>query len=477
MYEYITNGPIKLNYGHLSPLKVISAVGLCLAVLLLSYSNGTFYPLILITVFFSIGVLILHIAGLANSEQLKAFVITFSLCLFFSGITQTYSFLLFNQLTQSDAKTFYLISSNLTNSLDWEVMRLVTDAPLASFLWNKVYKLAGFWGMDNGPWIGLIVNSFTMGLAASITVQIAEIIHGKEKAKIASVSFLFAFCPIFWLFGSIFLRDCFILLMNVILIYGIVKVLYKFSITNLCFAVIASIVAYFAYLNLRPEFAVTVPLVAILALIAWNRKTSGFSRAALGIFLMGSVTATIIVLNNPIYESIQSVSSQLIQFRQSYEEQINQKGLAYNLIIDRGILIRLIGGSIYLHVFPIPFWNGFNFDAQPYFWLKSLMALYMVYLTPRGLSGILISLKNNINGRDLSHLHIFITAYLIVGILMVVLSTLETRHYGIFIPYLILMSVVPNINNQNHKYLILSTTVLWIIFVVLVNSLWLTNSL
>lgn len=51
------------------------------------------------------------------------------------------------------------------------------------------------------------------------------------------------------------------------------------------------------------------------------------------------------------------------------------------LIVSQPLPIRLVLGSVYLFVFPIPVWSGFQLEsAYPLF--KSLNAIYFYFLLP-----------------------------------------------------------------------------------------------
>src|SRR6185436_14029906 len=62
-------------------------------------------------------------------------------------------------------------------------------------------------------------------------------------------------------------------------------------------------------------------------------------------------------------------------------EQGEEQSLGNKLIVNQAPPVRLVLGSAYLFVYPIPFWAGFK-EASSYHKFKSLNVLFMYAITP-----------------------------------------------------------------------------------------------
>ena len=149
----------------------------------------------------------------------------------------------------------------------------------------------------------------------------------------------------------------------------------------------------------------------------------------------------------------------------SIQQDSNSLGMLY--IVNQPILIRLIFGSIYLFLFPIPFWSGFQLESA-YSLFKSFNAIYFYFLTPLFLYSITLLLQ--IENRRRVIVFLFITS--LSFIITIALTSLETRHFGAFLSPIILFCLLPDLTIKLHRKrnLLFLISYLFIIFVI--HSAW-----
>jgi hypothetical protein len=116
-----------------------------------------------------------------------------------------------------------------------EEIRTVIEAALPVVIWRGLYALGSALGFDNGPWLGVLFNSFLVGLSGSLTVRTGRLFFGKDAWRLQLIGTLFASCGLFWLFGAIFVRDSFSLVLNALVLYAFVRTLVAPCSKNLLF--------------------------------------------------------------------------------------------------------------------------------------------------------------------------------------------------------------------------------------------------
>ena len=118
-------------------------------------------------------------------------------------------------------------------------------------------------------------------------------------------------------------------------------------------------------------------------------------------------------------------------------------------------------GSLYMNIFPIPLWGYFTPLYGEYHWIKGYHGFYMVAIVPFGIVAIYNVLKRQIRGESGLSTHIYLTLTTICGLLAVVASSLETRHYGLFLPGLLILAVLPDYKSLDIRAQLRFCCIVW----------------
>ena len=242
----------------------------------------------------------------------------------------------------------------------------------------------------------------------------------------------------------IHLRDSFVLLFVSILVIGWVKYLIKPEgvIGLLRLAVLNGILVFLLYYT-RAEY-VLVPLALFIAFMV-SRYLSNKKQRITGSSILLSIVFFMMIFQvlseSEIYINLlQSGSGDYLKL--SAEEHAGTGSLGYSLIVNQNIIVRLVLGSIYLFIFPIPFWNGFQIESA-YQLFKTCNVIYIYFILPLFFLGIYLIIKDK-SYRTVHNLFFLIS---FIGFtLSVAVTSLENRHWGAFIPILLLICIIPDLN-------------------------------
>ena len=410
--------------------------------LLIMLANWTMTPLLYVVLFFTLGSILCRIFG--KYEQ-RSFGSIFALCVFAMGLSQSYAQALFGQIqTTPDAIWLYGISSGDLIHDDVSITRFYTDGSLTVHIWNILYTVNSWIGFENKPYIGILFNSLLVGLSTGLTTRTARYIYGSDTKKLELLEILLATCGMFWLFGAIHIRDSLVLFLIILMIYGFVRILSLFTLHS--FLVLTSILAFVLTLlpYVRDEAIPLIIILCMMGLVVWacNRPKTRFSSLLLSGFIF------FIFFSDPILQYITSTSEHIVRIREFYTQSIlssgEGSGLAYAWVVDQPFVIRLVMGSLYMNIFPIPLWRYFTPLYGEYHWIKGYHGFYMVAIVPFGIVAIYNVLKRQVRGESGLSIHIYLTLATIFGLLAVVASSLETRHYGLFLPGLLILAALPD---------------------------------
>lgn len=411
--------------------------------LLIMLANQTMVPLLYVVFSFSLGAMLCRIFG--KHEQ-RSFGSTFALCVFVTGLSQSYAQALFGQIqTTSDAIYLYRFSTEPgIQQYAISELRSYTDGSLSVLLWNILYLVNSQIGFENKPYIGTLLNSFLVGLSAALTTRTARFIFGSDTRKLKLLEILLATCGMFWLFGAIHIRDSFVLFLTTLLMYGFIRILSCFVLRNVfVFMFILASVSVSMY-YIRDEI---IPIIAVLCVIGFMIWAICIQRISFHAMFLMSFLLFIPFLYSAIHY-IPYTLEYMAQIREFYTQHIlnsgGGSGLAYYWVVDQPVIIRLIMGSLYMSIFPIPLWGYFTPLYGEYHWIKGYHGFYMVAIVPFGIVAIYNVSKQLVRGESGLSPHIYLVLSTILGLLAVVATSLETRHYGLFLPGLLILAALPD---------------------------------
>lgn len=404
-------------------------------------------PFLVSLILLFLGYVLLRLLGVYKKNQIHPFIVTFSLCWFWAGIAALYAnFLNDSFQNTSDPAWFYEFVSG-DNIIGLSGLSSSVENGGSILTWKIFYIIFDFFGFTNGRYIGIAVNSSFIAYTAVVGVEVVKRIFGDDNHRIRRLSIFFFICPIFWLFGAIHLRDASILLAVSLLVLIWIIYFKRPTSSNFIKLTLSTIIAFLVFGLLRTEF-VFVPLAMIFAGVFAIIIDSSASRIKI------IIVALLVALPVAIYLFV-SMQSEIFQIVISGNESYNNLGsqesgdtsLGSRLITSASIPTRLILGSAYLFIFPIPFWSGFQFESV-YHLFKSLQALYMYGITPLFILAVWKVIRYK-NFRTIPHLFLL---FLSIGFtLAIAFTSLETRHFATFLVPILILSSSPDLTQKEVK--------------------------
>lgn len=440
-----------------------------LGMLLISSVNHTLAPLILVPFSCGLGLTLSRILG---KEARRTFHLSFALCILVTGLSQLYAQVVFGQIqTTPDALRYYNLATETSEGESLVYLERVVNAPLVVLVWDYLYNFAAKFGVGNAPWIGTLFNSFLVGFSGSMTVQAGRYIFGQDAVRLRFLGSLFAGCGIFWLFGALHMRDGFTLFLNCLFLYSFVRALALPRIYNFLLVGITVFLMTWAMIYIRIDHLPMIPLLCMLGMVSWTRRRFGGAR--LFVLILVGLIFTVVLLN-VLAPYFWLASQYVIGGYESYKvaSELAGKGLGYTAIVGQPLPVRLLTGSIYLHIFPIPLWAYFTTTLGEYHWIKGYQGFFLVAIVPFGLVGIYTALKQAIRGGPNAPPLCFLTLFTISTTLAVVATSLETRHHGQFFPAFLMLSALPNYRSSRTHSQLKLCCVIWYGAVVAIHLLW-----
>ncbi|MEI6628904.1 MAG: hypothetical protein WCN27_05855, partial [Alphaproteobacteria bacterium] len=400
-----------------------------------------------VAIFFILGRLLIECLNASFLER-RAYTLTFSVCLFWASISALY-LMVFNDDFQrnNDAAHFFEFAS-AGAEIPLSQMPFLTDGFGAVYLWRCFYDFFSYLGFQKEPYIGVLVNIVCVSITAVITLKIAKKIFGEDNARLNQLIIMLACCGYFWFFAAIHMRDCYVLLLVTMFFYWWVSYLTKPSFSRLLMLIGLSLIGSYIFLTLRDEFFY-IPLGMALAAVSATRLASNKSRKA---YLLYFVSLIAILLLSIWFSDLLSEILKLIKvggnsYTQLGLSESDEHSIGSQLILKQPPWIKVILGSGYLFLFPIPFWSGFQLETA-YSLLKSLNVIFMYFLIPL-IALAAIRLRQD---RRLRTVPVVFLIFMVAEFTFVTAcSSLETRHFGVCIVALLLLGLIPDLRNPSER--------------------------
>lgn len=412
-------------------------------------------PMVVAGVFYGVAYLVLSLTRLGGRSELAIFNRTFAVGWVVAGVAAIYAnhFHDAGQL-YSDAGSFYeMAASQQAGDLSLIELQLMHEGALAIVLWAAVYDFFATLGFPRERYVGIIVNVTAVAVTAVVTLKMARLVYGDDPYRFRRLTLLFSACGLFWLFAGIHIRDSIVLLAVTLLAYAWLKFLSKPNFgMSLLKITGASLLAGSSLVFLRGDF-VFVPIamaVAAIASLLLGRVNRRRRRIAYGMAAVG--IAVIIILFSIFGDSMLYI---LLRGNEGYAElaaeESSADSLGLSLIINQALPIRILLGSGYLFLFPIPFWSGFQLDSA-YALFKSFNVIFIYFIIPLLLMTVWQLWKRN----ESRSAFLLFLLFLSLGFTMAIAGTsLETRHFGVFLPSMFLLALLPDlrekINLKNYR--------------------------
>ena len=373
--------------------------------------------------------------GPAKTEQRSAYVQTFSAAVLAIAIARTMAVFFDDQLqNSSDAGSFFQAAAFVLRETDIYEVRLIINGWGAVWLWSEFYRIAHLFFPSPTPLVGLSVNALVLALGGAILVDAATVLARAVGGAPRVTKRLYVWCFLFWLFASFHLRDAMTVFLTIVTLRVWLWLYERHSVMRWCLATALSAGLFWAIGTIREESTSIIVVTVIVGVAGLLSRTSGALRLIITLFGL----LALFVSYQVVYVRLMGAADILKFYQEGYQFDLGDQSLGNRLIISRSTPVRSVLGFAYLHVFPIPAWNGFTLGS-PYYWFKSLQLLHMAMLLPAAIAGALALARRKTEER--SYLILLVGVYVVISV-AVGLSSLETRHSSQVIPCLMLLAAV-----------------------------------
>jgi len=435
------------------------------------YANSTFSALIVGLLFLACGWLIISLFP-GRRHEMRAFLLTYAIGVLGGGLAQCYSLYLFHS-PENFSDAVYFLGSVSPKPPFRQLAEIPTDNLLAIWTWQQLYIVTWWFGLKFGPYTGVMFNALVMGLSGSITVAIARELFGDDSWRLRRVGTLFAFCGLFLLFGSIMLRDSFVVLVNALWLWGIVRWLVRPSGRTAVAAAIVTGVAMYAMLFLRSEVVILFGAYLFLAITCWivSRKLN-WTRVVLVVAFLGALPIAGSYLIEYVLEFRDAQASGQEHYTLLSGTEASQNSLGTRLVANQPQPIRLIMSTGTMLINPIPLWRDFSAGAQEYQLLLGYHGIYQVLVLPFGFAGIFGAFRLlRTEGRRAIPL-LFLAIYLFVSLAAVAASSQTERHLGQFMAALLILAAVPDTREKSERKRTRKIVMRWLVGVIFIHVAW-----
>ncbi len=435
------------------------------------FANQAIQPIVAAFIFYIAGLGSLFLPRFGGHHERRIYTRVFAVGFVMAGISSVYRIVLGDM--QGDALNFYEVSSNVMVSLTLVDLQAMFENALPILLWGFVYDFFDALGFPREQYIGILFNVLVVAITGVIALKMTRQVYGFDFYRFKRLTLLFSACGLFWVFAGIHLRDSMVLLAVTALTYSWLYFLSKPDLGVRLLQLIGfSLLASLFFGFLRTEFMfvpIALVIAGVAALMVGLKK--GRRIVAYLVVLVGlAVSAWLVVYFG---EDIQLM---LVSGNENYNKmsliESADESLAMALIVTQPVPIRLFLGSIYLFVFPIPFWSGFQLESA-YQLFKSFNVVFFYFVIPLLVMTVLQLVKDKTQHSSMLVFLLFVS----LGVTVVIAgSSLETRHHGAFFASIFVLALLPDLRArtvwQNYKQL----SMVMLTGVAVVHLYWLYNA-
>ncbi len=437
-----------------------------------AYANNTIEAVLVALFLLLIGMALVALVFSNRKPEMRAFLLTFAVCIFVGGLAQVYSLAAFNKVQSTiDANGYFWRIS--PKPPFWTLATApYSDSPLATVIWQQIYKVTWWLGFKFKPYTGVMLNSLVMGLVATLIIQITRELFGEDTWRLRRVGTLVAANGLFILFGSLLLRDCFVTFFVTLMLWGIIHWLVRPNFGSLLFAAILFSVSIWAMGNLRHEAVSLLALYGVIAFLFWIIRRLGYSSLIITILIL------VIVLVGGSYlasylQDIQGIQTlELMKYNSLATSTHASDSLGLRFIYNQPLPIRIIVGSITLLLPSIPLWAHFNFNSFDYHWIKGYFGIYQMLVMPLVFAGALTILRSFYKNLKQILPFMLLLLFFLINLVAVTATSLEQRHFGQFMAAVVILAILPDIRNLSTKKELKVISLFWFSGIGLVHLVW-----
>ena len=454
------------------PFFVPSLIFFSIGSLVHIFSYNSLQPLLVGGVFGLVGYFIFSATPARGYYELAAFRLVFSVFWFWAAIAAVYA----NQLDDpnqnySDAVSFFELAAGRASGLSLERISRITEGSGAIVLWRFIYDGFADFGLEKRRYIGITFNVFLLAVTSVFGLKMVKAIFGYDVKRLQLFTIIFASCGIFWLFAAIHLRDSTVVFLVTALSLYWVKFLVNPNAGNTIKVVIANIISFGVFSFFRADF-LFVPLCMLLAgtvAIALGRyhKTNRKLVVLIPTIIIG-MPLLAYLFSTMGSELVYTLEKGNISYFNHSVETGQKDSLGMSLILGAPPYVRLVLGPVYLLIFPIPFWSGFLSESA-YHLYKSFNVLFMYFWLPL----LFVSLRKLFDSRSLRTPPVLFLFACFVGFtIATAMTSLETRHFGVFLPLGLVLSMLADMRSRKEKREYKKVLTIFISAMFLVHASW-----
>ncbi len=463
---------VPIRAGLSGRVNVVTVGMFYLAAIVNAFSYMSLAPILVAAIFFLSIYSLLIVSPLGGLPERRMFCRVFSVGFFMAGIAAIYA----NQFQDagqlfSDPAGFFNMATSDARGLSMIQIQVAHEGALGIVLWRSVYDFFAALGFEKARYIGTTVNITAVSLTGVIGIKVIRQLFGNDDYRFRRLTLLVSACGLFWLFAGIHLRDSVVLLAVSVLFYAWLTFMMRPDIGLRLGLIIGWSFLGLLFLGfLRGEFVFVPVAMAFAAIIALylGRIEPRRRFVVYGLMVLGAFAAM------TLYQAYGAELQNVINLRQAgYTDLANAQqssdSLGMTLIVNQPMPIRLILGSAYLFVFPIPFWSGFQLESA-YNLFKSVNVIYLYFVSPLLLIAVIQLMQDKKERTPALLFILFLAAGFTVSIAA---TSLETRHFGAFLMPILVLSTVPDLREFHvwRQYKIFF--ILFASGVIVVHALWL----
>lgn len=347
----------------------------------------------------------------------------------------------------SDAAGFYELASSGVSGLSLEQIAAFHDGALAIWAWSSMYDVFAGLGLGRERYVGVLANVTLVSFSSVLACKMATEVFGADVYRLKRLATLFSWCGMFWVFGGLHLRDAWVLAIVSSVVAAWVHFLKSPGALRLTTLAVTSATCGYLLGFLRVEF-VFVPLALALAGAAALLLGGGGSRMGVARMFFGVVALVAGVL---VYAQLgEEVMAHAERGREFYFDVASEGGdtsLGFSLIVNQPMPFRVLLGSAYLFVFPVPFWSGIQLESV-YDLFKACNALFSYVLVPLLLLAAVRIFRVPVGPRQ----PLLFLAAVLVGFMFAIAGTsLESRHFGVFLVPALVLALLPDLRRPSDR--------------------------
>ena len=428
-------------------------------------------PFLASVVFFGTGSAILAVTRLGGRLERRMFNRVFGIGWLMAGVAALYANYLHDPFQGlSDPAWFFDLSSGAGPARSLQELGSISEGAGAIVLWRWIYNAFSALGFERGRYLGVLVNVLAVSLAGVVAVKIAFLTYGRDEARIKRLIALFSLCGLIWLFAAIHLRDGVVLLAVTTLAHYWVQYLARPGVKSVTSLVVATVIGFAVFVFLRTQF-LFVPLAMLVAGLSVSLlydKTRGTRRLLTYLAAFGGIAVAAVLYLRFQSQIFLSLAAGHSSYQSMSAAAASANSLGMSLIINQPLPIRIILGSAYLYVYPIPFWAGFQLESA-YQVFKSFNAVFFYALIPM----LSVAVWRIVRERNVRTPQLMFLLFLGVGFTLAVAGTSgETRHFGAFLVPVFIVALLPDLGSAGGRRVYKNHARVFISMVILLHASW-----